>query len=219
MKTKNYLALATLCLFAYATASAEVIRDEFDANAFGWTECAYESNNGSAVIDQGVLTVKSKGENKAMGALLTAFSGIKTQVGENTFFETHCYAPIDAKKDFRITSNVLIDKLGTDRLVGFVFNYRDGGNFYCFTFNDDMVSFQRYVNNEVVGRISQGVKWAHKGKLDQSWTLIKEGDELAFLVDDMEIIRVRYMPLEYDGVGFYTFGKQKLIVKEMEYQQ
>lgn len=217
---KKNLVLLVASLFAVTfSANAEVITDTFDANGFSWTECAYESNNGSAIIDQGVLTVKSKGENKAMGALLTAFSGTKTQVGQNTFFETHCYAPISLKKDFRITSNVHIDKLGTDRLVGFVFNYRDGGNFYCFTFNDEMVSFQRYVDNAVVGRIQQGVKWEKKGKLDQKWTLVKEGDELAFSVDDMEIMRVRYMPLEYDGIGFYTFGKQTLVVNEMEYQQ
>lgn len=94
-----------------------------------------------------------------------------------------------------------------------------GGNFYCFTFNDEMVSFQRYVDNVAVGRISQGVKWQQKGKLQLQWPLIKEGDELAFMVDDLEIIRVRYMPLEYDAVGFYTFGKQKLVVEEMVYIQ
>lgn len=215
---RNFI-IALIALLCNGTMVADTIRDDFDANSFGWTECAFESNNGSAVIDQGVMTIKSKGENKAMGALLSAFSGQKTQIGQNTFFETHCYAPINLKNDFKITSNVVIDKLGADRLVGFVFNYRDGGNFYCFTFNDEMVSFQRYVNNEVVGRITQGVKWQHKGKLQQQWTLIKEGDELAFMVDDLEIIRVRYMPLEYDGVGFYTFGKQKLTVEEMEYIQ
>lgn len=208
-----------VALLSYGAINAEVIRDDFDANSFGWTECAYESNNGSAIIDQGVLTIKSKGENKAMGALLTAFSGQRTQVGQNTFFETHCYAPINPTEDFKISANVVIDKLGSDRLVGFVFNYRDGGNFYCFTFNDEMVNFQRYENNEVVGRISQGVKWAKKSKLQQQWTLSKVGDELVFFVDDMEVIRVRYMPLEYAGVGFYTFGKQKLVVEEMEYIQ
>lgn len=218
MKKKSYV-LAALMFAAAVNVNAESITDTFDANAYAWTECAFESNNGSAVIDQGVLTIKSKGENKAMGALLTAFSGVKTQVGQNTFFETHCYAPISLKKDFRISADVKIDKLASDRLVGFVFNYRDGGNFYCFSFNDEMVNFQRYENSEVVGRISQGIKWSKKNKLEQRWTLVKDGDELAFLVDDLEILRVRYMPLQYDGIGFYTFGKQTLIVNEMEYQQ
>lgn len=216
---KIFFAILVMNFMPFTSINAVIINDDFEANSFAWTECAYESNKGTAIISNGVLTITSKGVNKGMSALLTGLSGVKTQVGENTFFETHCYAPISLKEDFTITSNVLIDKLGDDRIVGFVFNYRDAGNFYCFTFNDEMVSFIRYVDNEVVGSISQGVKWKKKGKLEQKWTLIKQGDEIAFLVDDMEIIRVRYMPLEYDGVGFYTYGKQKLIINDMTYQQ
>lgn len=142
--------------------------DTFDANSLGWTECAFESNKGSAVIDKGVMTIKSKGENKTAGALLTAFSGVATKVGENTFFETHCYAPLDVKKPFEVIANVKIDKLANDRVCGFVFNYRDGGNFYCFNFNDEMVNFTRYVDNVVVGNITQGVKWANKTNLNKN---------------------------------------------------
>lgn len=216
---KLKLAVLGLLAIGYCNAFADVLTDDFSANNYGWNECAYESNNGTAVIDKGVLTVTSKGENKAMGALLTALSGVKTQVGQNTFFETHCYAPIDPRKDFKVTCNVQIDKLASDRLVGLVFNYRDGGNFYCFTFNDDQVRFERHVDGEVVGAISQGVKWSKNKKTQQQWILTSEGEELAFSVDGMELLRVKYMPLQFAGVGFYTFGKQKLIVSEMEYQQ
>lgn len=212
------LLIAALC-FSSFTLYGEQITDDFEANSFGWNECAFESNNGSAIIDKGVLTVKSKGEKKAAGAFITAMTGVVTQVGENTFFETHCYAPIDVTRDFVITTDVTIDKLGSDRVCGLVFNYRDGGNFYCFTFNDEMVSFNRYVDYAVVGSIQQGVIWKKDKKAQQQWTLTKVGDELAFSVDGMEIMRVRYMPLEYAGVGFYTFGKQKLIVEQITYQQ
>ncbi len=198
---------------------ADVITDELDANSFGWNECAFESSNGSSVIDKGVLTIKSKGENKAAGAFLTAMTGVATKVGANTFFETHCYAPLDMSADFEVTTDVTIDKLDNDRLVGLVFNYRDAGNFYCFSFNDEMVSFRRYVDNAVVGNISQSVIWKKTKKAQQQWKLTKVGDELAFSVDDMEILRVRYMPLEYAGFGFYTFGKQKLVVDKIVYQQ
>lgn len=210
-----FIAAATFC----ATANAEVITETFDANSFGWNECAFESSNGSAIIDKGVMTVKSKGENKAMGAFLTAMSGVKTQVGQNTFFETHCYAPINPAEDFKITTNVKIDKLSKDRVVGLVFNYRDGGNFYCFTFNDEMIQFKRYVDGGVVGSITTGMRWDKKSKAQQQWVLEKTGDELAFSVDGMEVLRVRYMPLEFSGVGFYTFGKQTLIVDDITFEQ
>lgn len=215
MKTKVFL----LSLLTAFSASAQVFVDNFEANSLGWTESAFESSKGSAVIDKGVLTIKSKGENKGLGAALTAVTGVATRVGENTFFETHCYAPIDVKKSFTVTANVTIDKLENDRICGFVFNYRDGGNFYCFTFNDEMVNFMRYVDGRVVGGITQGIKWADKKKLDQVWKLVSDGDVLTFFVDDMEILKVRYMPIEYSGIGFYTFGKQTLVVDEMAFFQ
>lgn len=202
-----------------AISYAQSFVDTFDANSLGWTESAFESNKGSAVIDKGVLTIKSKGENKAAGAILTVMSGVATKVGENTFFETHCYAPIDVKKPFEVIANVKVDKLANDRVCGFVFNYKDGGNFYCFNFNDEMVNFTRYVDNRVVGNITQGVRWPSKKKLEQVWKLVSDGDVLSFYVDDMEILKVRYMPLEFSGIGFYTFGKQTLVVDEMTFTQ
>ena len=100
-----------------------------------------------------------------------------------------------------------------------MFNYKDGGNFYCFNFNDEMVNFTRYVDNRVVGNISQGIKWPSKKKLEQVWKLVCDGDVLSFYVDDMEILKVRYMPLDFTGIGFYTFGKQTLVVDEMTFTQ
>lgn len=212
--------LSTCMIVAFAATSfAQSFVDTFDANSLGWTECAFESNKGSAIIDKGVMTIKSKGENKAMGAFLTAMSGVATKVGENTFFETHCYAPLDVKKPFEVIANVKIDKLANDRVCGFVFNYRDGGNFYCFNFNDEMVNFTRYVDNMVVGNITQGIKWESKKKLDQQWKLMSDGDVLSFYVDGMEILKVKYMPLDFSGIGFYTFGKQTLIVEDITFTQ
>ena len=208
---------AMLCMGI--SANAQSFKDTFDANSLGWTECAFESNKGTAVIDKGVMTITSKGENKAMGALLTGLSGVATKVGENTFFETHCYAPLDVKKPFEVIANVTIDKLANDRVCGFVFNYKDGGNFYAFMFNDEMVNFTRYEDNRTVGSIYQGVKWQNKKKLSQQWKLVSDGDVLSFFVDDMEILKVKYMPLDFTGLGFYTFGKQKLIVDDIEFIQ
>lgn len=216
---KQHLLLALALLSLPQLAKANIIRDNFESNAFGWTECAVESNSGTSVIDKGKLTVKSKGENKAAGIALTLLSGVPTKVGQNTFFETHCYSPIDVTKDFKITADVLIEKLADDKMCGLVFNYRDAGNFYVFAFNDKMVSFRRFKDGEVVGHINQGMKWQKKTKSQQLWKLSNEADELVFSIDDMEVMRVKYMPLEYSGIGFYTYGKQKLEVNEMTYEQ
>lgn len=206
-------------LFGAISISAQTFKETFDANSLEWTECAYESNSGTAIIDGGKMTITSKGENKGLGIALTALSGVATKVGENTFFETHCYAPLDVLKPFTIRTHVNIKKLSNDRTTGLVFNYRDGGNFYCFNFNSEMVRFERRVDGLVVGAISQGVKWEDKKNVDQEWELTSDGQTLTFIVDGMQILKVRYMPLEYAGFGFYTFGKQELVVDDVEFIQ
>lgn len=216
---KKKIIIFAFSMFGALSVQAQTFKETFDANSLEWTECAYESNSGTAVIDGGKMTITSKGENKVLGAALTVLSGVQTKVGKNTFFETHCYAPLDVQKPFKIRTHVNIEKLASDRMTGLVFNYKDGGNFYCFAFNDEMVCFNRYVDNVVVGQIQQGVKWADKKKVDQEWELISDGQVLTFIVDGMQILKVRYMPLEYSGFGFYTFGKQELAVDDVEFIQ
>lgn len=208
-------AILVFSAFAMVSAAmpAQSIKETFDANSLEWTESSYESDNGSAIIDKGVLTVKSKGIKKGLTALLG------TQVGSNTFFETHCYAPLDIIKPFKIRTHVNISKLNFDQMVGLIFNYKDYGTFYCFAFNEEQISFLRYENNVLVGGISQGIKWKDKKKVDQEWELESDGDILRFSIDGLEILKVRYMPLNYTGVGFYTFGKQTLVVDDIEFIQ
>ena len=216
---KKKIIIFAFSMFGALSVQAQTFKETFDANSLEWTECAYESNSGTAVIDGGKMTITSKGENKGLGAVLTVLSGVQTKVGKNTFFETHCYAPLDVQKPFKIRTHVNIEKLASDRMAGLVFNYKDGGNFYCFAFNDEMVCFNRYVDNVIVGQIQQGVKWSDKKKVDQEWELISDGQVLTFIVDGMQILKVRYMPLEYSGFGFYTFGKQELAVDDVEFIQ
>ena len=216
---KKIFFIASIAFACNTALAQDAIIETFDSNSLEWTECAFESKRGTAIIDQGVMTVTSKGELKLLGGLATAMSGVATKVGENTFFETHCYAPLDIEKPFKITTRVTIDKLAQDRIAGLVFNYKDGGTFYTFVFNNESVEFVRYVDNQVVGSITQGVKWEKNKKLEQEWELTSEDQVLTFIVDGMPILKVRHMPLEYSGFGFYTFGKQKLIVDEVSFIQ
>lgn len=215
---KRFLLL--LCMIAsIAVASyAQSYVETFDANSLGWTESAGESFTGSAVIDKGVLTIKSKSKND-LSMALRQLSSLGVRKAEDTFFETHCYAPIDVKKPFEVIANINIGRLAIDGTCGFIFNYKDGGNFYCFNFNDEMVRFTRYANNEVVGNIMQGVKWQKKSNIDQQWKLVSDGDILSFFVDGMEILKVKYMPLDFSGIGFYAIGRQTLVVEDITFTQ
>lgn len=215
---KKILLMATMFVVTFSV-NAQSYKETFDSNSLEWTECAYKNSVGTAIIDKGVMTVSSKGEKKGLSALVSATSGVATRVGQNTFFETHCYAPIDVMKPFEIQAKVNIKQLADDRLAGLVFNYKDGGNFYCFSFNDEFVKFIRYENNEVVGDIMQGIQWKGKRKTDMLWTLVNDGQTLSFKIDGATILNIRYMPLSYSGFGFYTFGNQDLIVDEVTFIQ
>jgi hypothetical protein len=55
--------------------------------------------------------------------------------------------------------------------------------------------------------------------MQQEWLMEYDGSTIEFLVDDLPIMKVRYMPLEYTGFGYYTYGKQKLVVDQVEFIQ
>lgn len=202
--------LANICL---TTVSAQSIKETFDSNSLNWNECASESNAGKAIIDKGVLTITSEGTNKFWSAMAGR------QIGKNTEFTCFCYAPLNVSRPFTINTNVTIGKLDDDKFVGLLFNYKDDGNFYAFVFNETDVKFLRKVDNEWVGSITQGVKWSKKRKAQQNWRLESDGSILAFFVDDLPIMKVRYMSLDYAGFGYFTFGNQKLIVDDVEFKQ
>lgn len=52
-----------------------------------------------------------------------------------------------------------------------------------------------------------------------TYDLESDNSTLTFTVNGLQIMKVRYMPLEYTGFGYYTFGKQKLIVDDVEFIQ
>lgn len=199
-----------LCL---VTINAQSFKETFDTNSLSWNECASESNAGTSVIDKGVLTITSKGVNKFWSNMVGA------QVGKYTYFTCFCYAPLNIIQSFTINTNVTIGKLDDDKLVGLIFNYKDNGNFYAFVFNENEVMFLRYKDNKLIGDIHQSVKWSKKRKAKQNWRLESEASVISFFVDDLPIMKVRYMPLEYAGFGYYTFGDQKLIVDDVEFTQ
>lgn len=209
------LILSAILFASSVCVNAQSYKETFDSNSLEWTECAYKNSIGTAIIDKGVMTIASKGERKGLAYLTGNAADIKAA----TFYETHCYAPIDIMKPFEIHSFVNVKKFTDDNLAGIAFNYKDSGNFYCFAFNESFVKFVRYEDNNIVGEITQGMKWRKKRSADMKWSLISDGNTLTFKIDDVPILNIRYMPLSYAGFGYYTFGNQELVVDEVEFIQ
>lgn len=213
-----FFTVVMLCVVAMSYAQSS-FKENFDANTLGWTETAHKTSTGTAIIDKGQMTVKSKGVRIGL-ALLT---GNAANIKGPTFFETHCYAPLDVMKPFEIHSRVCLANKGglipAETLVGMMFNYRDNGNFYCFAFNDECVRFVRYENGETVGEISQAMPPMNKKNQIMKWSLYSDGTTLTFKIDDISILTIRYMPLSYSGFGYYTYGAQTLYVDWVEFIQ
>lgn len=210
---KKYIFTIVAVILSTASTYAQSVKETFDSNSLNWNECASESNAGTSIIDNGTLTITSRGVNKFMSVMTG------TKVGDNTYFTCFCYAPLNIQRSFKVKTNVTIGKLDEDRMAGLIFNYKDDGTFYAFAFNDEEVRFLRFVDNQLVGSITQSVKWKKTRKMQQEWDLESDGTTLTFTVDGMQIMKIRYMPLEYSGFGYYTFGKQKLIVDDVEFVQ
>jgi hypothetical protein len=205
--------LTCLCAVFLCSAFAQSYKETFDSNSLEWTERAYKNNQGTAIIADGTMTVKSYSKVN-----LLALAAGKVDV-TTTSYETHCYTPLDVEKPFEITSNVTV-KNGME--YGVVFNYRDDGNFYVFsTDGKDYVKFSRYEDNRYVGGVTQGVKWKKKllGKTQQIWTIRSNGNTLEFIVNEEPIMKMRYMPLQYNGFGYYTVGACELVIDEVTFSQ
>ena len=144
---KKNLAIVLLMTFCAFCVKANVITDNFSANVYAWNEGVIDGDIGEIAIINGHLEIKSKHDEVAL--------------------KTHCYAPINVERDFKITAHVSINKLKDDKQVGLIFNYRDDGNFYCFSFNEYAVSFRRFENNVEVGSYHQGIKWKKKKNIEQ----------------------------------------------------
>lgn len=210
---KKILVLFCAMIMSLSDANAQSVKETFDSNALNWNECATESDAGTSVIDKGVLTMTSNGINKFWSAMAG------TQVGENTYFTCFCYAPLNIQHSFKVRTNVTIGKLDDGKLAGLIFNYKDDGTFYAFVFDEVTVRFLRYVDNKLVGSISQSIKWGKTKKIKQEWELESDNSTLTFTVNGLQIMKIRYMPLEYTGFGYYIYGKQKLIVDDVEFIQ
>ena len=82
---KKKIIIFAFSMLGALSVQAQTFKETFDANSLEWTECAYESNSGTAVIDGGKMTITSKGENKGLGAALTVLSGVQTKSVKTRF--------------------------------------------------------------------------------------------------------------------------------------
>ena len=57
---KKVILIFSTLLAMVSIVNAQSIKETFDANSLEWTECAYESNNGSAIIEIGRASCRER---------------------------------------------------------------------------------------------------------------------------------------------------------------
>lgn len=199
-----------IMILSVVSVNAQYYKETFDSNSLQWTECAFSNDEGNSYIEEGALHLKSYCKTRL---------GMYNFYKEYTFFHTYCYAPIDPVKPFEIVSNVVVKSITKENEVGVVFNYRDQGNFYSFSFNKEYIIFTRYEDGEVVGYIKNGIKWKNRWNANMQWKLVYDGDQVIFEIDGVRIMSIRYMPLSYSGFGYYSYGDQSLYIQDVEFIQ
>ena len=207
---KNFILAAALAIACSANVSAQQFVENFDSNSLEWTECTFDNKeNIKAIIDKGVLTVHSEKNTNV-------FTGQVSLSGASSI----CYAPIDVKKPFKITAHFRFED--DDFPCGMMFNLKDDGTFYSISFVESAkkIYFQRWVDNENVGGFTQGYQYP-KLKKGQYYEMILEsnGDAITFTMQGVQIFRLRYMPLTYNGFGFKTFGEQEMVIDDVIFEQ
>ena len=207
---KNIILVAALAMASIANVSAQKFVENFDSNSLEWTECTFDNKeNIKAFIDKGVLTIHSEKNTNF-------FSGT---VSYSTATST-CYAPIDVKNPFKVTTHVRYE--ADDFPCGMMFNLKDNGTYYSILLNESnkKVYFQRWEDTKLVGGFTQGFPYP-KLKKGQFYELVLEsnGDAITLTMQGIQVFKLRYMPLMYSGFGFITYGEQELIVDDVVFEQ
>ncbi len=208
---KNFVILAALAMTCTANISAQQFVENFDSNSLEWTECTFDNpSNLKFFIANGVLTLHSEVHTDIWTDKVIYDPAIST-----------CYAPLDVKKPFKITTHFRYKNDKTP--CGILFNLRDEGTYYAIVIVEEnkKIYFQRWEDNELVGSFTQGFSYP-KLKKGQFYELILESTEgtLTLTMQDVPVFKLRYIPtLSYTGFGFMTRGNQEMTIDDVVFEQ
>lgn len=202
------LALLIIVSLAFSLSVNAQVKDTFDSNKLGWTEIS--GKDGDALIIEGKMRIEGK---KSGNSIFGALTGNQ---GEPSFIETHCYAPIDVKKDFEIKCDAFVKKISDNNIFGIILNYIDEGNYMAFIISEGQAALIRYVDYKMVGRIRADIKLKSQKKADLKLKVKSSYQRLEFFINDMKALECRYLPLESNGMGFYVLGQQTIEFDNLE---
>ncbi len=179
--------------------------DDFETNNWGWTE--YASNKeGTAIIRDGKMHMEWERQE-------VNIMNLRSFDGKKTFIESHCYAPFDFTQNFMLKVTATVKEINADGTFGVMFNWLNDGSFWLFKISEEEASLLQYNHYELIGEISDRIKFRKKEKKNADVRIKIElvDDKYEFYINDIKVLEVRYLPkLESSAVGFILLGKQKV---------
>lgn len=183
---KKHFFVTALTVVSLALNAQVVFNETFDANDHGWQE--FKDGNASCFIVDGTLFIETDKDGLA--------------------FST-CYASYNPQQDFEMNVDVLTKK--NDIIFGIVFDYQDDDNYRVILVDNQMTRYIKYRDGKRVGYRRNGIKEIKKAKKEGVQLQLKQNSQkLFFYVNGILAQELRYVDMQYSGVGFIVGAGQKL---------
>ncbi len=191
-----FLVLFIVVAFINLNAQRVIFSDNFDTNNMGWNEII--SKEGEAIIKDGVLSIISKDELKG--------------------FQATCLTNLNVKNNFTLTCDVLIKNIDNESNFGLIIDYLDDYNYKVFGIYEGNAFYRNVKDGKIVGYRSNTIKLKSKRNTNASICVEKKGNSMILSVNEIEALEVR-PDLQYNGIGFFVSGKQKVSFDNLEIKQ
>lgn len=184
------------------------IIEDFETNHLGWTETT--SDEGEAVIRDGVLHLSGKKRDHF------DFYGYKSKGSQMI---SSCYPGIDVSKNFEVRAKIVAKTVNEKDSFGVIFNYLDDYNYNVLVIDRKTAVLLRIEKNEIIGYRVTDLKATSRRNAEYNLKIKSTYQDLEFYNNDVQVLRVRHLPMQYSGFGIYINGLQTIDVEEVEFIQ
>ncbi len=166
---KVFLLIVLFASAIYVNAQKNVIIDTFEDNSYGWSETG--NRKAMSYVSDGALNLKTK---------------------KATIASSSAQLPINYNEDFKVTFKIKFNKKPFTSAFDILFDVREDGSY-----NSIGVAYgKQYVLN-VRGHEAERVKFNFGNTLDYDIQIVKKGNKIELLINDMELNT-------YENVKFET---------------
>ena len=130
-----------------------------------------------------------------------------------------CYPGIDVSKNFEVRAKIVAKTVNEKDSFGVIFNYLDDYNYNVLVIDRKTAVLLRIEKNEIIGYRVTDLKATSRRNAEYNLKIKSTYQDLEFYNNDVQVLRVRHLPMQYSGFGIYINGLQTIDVEEVEFIQ